>query len=86
MDDTKQGRLGFRGESSEVCRDIHSELDGASFLEAFRVPADRGSQAGLVEQGRMQEIGKRSNLFADLAGSFAAFFEDALGLRFVERV
>src|SRR5262249_46888494 len=58
--------LGVLRKSPDVVRDLEVHLDAAAFLEALQVIAQGKAETGLVEIGRVQQVGDGAKLAARL--------------------
>src|SRR5206468_10968050 len=72
LNDAEQRGFGITGEPWQLGSDLDLHFDAATLLESFGVPVYGGSQAALVEQRGMQDIGESADFLANLGGDIAA--------------
>src|ERR1700688_4806198 len=85
LHDPKTGDFYVVGQAAEIGGDDEVDMNFAARGISIDVGVERGDQAELVEQGRMQEVGDGADFAADFRDEYFVF-GDGAGARFIERV
>ena len=72
LQNTEEDQLDFFGHAAEVFGDIELDIDFAAPGEAVDVPLGGRSEAELIKEGRVQQIGERARFIDALLGERCA--------------
>ena len=59
LQDAKDGSLNLVGKARNGLRYVKSDGDTTALRKSLDIPTNRGTEPGLIEQGRVQEVGDR---------------------------
>ena len=77
LNNAEEGGFAFEGEAGNVSRHVELDIEAGALFEAFHIPTQGRSEAELIEQRRMEDIGKSADVvfdFSDVAQTIGNFF------------